>query len=159
MHAARPCITRDRTRRLRPEAALVGAFVSIFFGCSGTNSTFESQGNASLAAAFDGRELDAHLPADIPVGAIIAAGEQALEAAGHTVTRRDVTTLRGRVVSRAPGDGHLHRSATVQAEQLRRHTRVVVRIDPVRGMMGAAGARADAGARELLDDILRRLGV
>ncbi|MEQ8850436.1 MAG: hypothetical protein RIB32_01480 [Phycisphaerales bacterium] len=120
---------------------------AMLVGCA-DRSTYVRQGRTGVEARYDGDDLQADLPPDVPVPSVIAAGEQVLVRRGHSITASETSGQRGRVVGR-PGGKRLHRKVEIHARQVPGATRVWVEVVPLGD---------EAGSRSILEDMLIRLG-
>lgn len=127
-------------------AGIVLVFGVMATGCS---TVYSWHGGGRIAASYTGRTLTADLPDTESVPAVIAAGDAALRHRGYTITRREATTDRGRVVGR-PAGGKALEEAVISARILDTGARMTVTFKP----MGDESA-----SRAVVDDVLRRLGL
>lgn len=106
-------------------------------------------GETRVIGIYAGGTLTSALPDGVPVASVVAAGDRALESAGYTVTARDATIDRGRVVARPP-DRRLGRKVLIDARRRGDGAAVAIRMEP----------GGDEGvSREILERMLSRLGL
>ncbi len=134
----------DRRRHSTLILLIAAAMVA---GCA-DRRTYVRQGRTGVEARYDGDDLEADLPAGVPVPSVIAAGEQVLVRRGHSIIANETSGQRGRVVGR-PGGKRLHRKVEIHARQVPGATRVWVEVVPLGD---------EAGSRSILEDMLIRLG-
>ena len=95
--------------------AMLHALTVALIGCAGP--AWVARGSSSgVYSRAQGPKAVVRLPTGVQVQSIVAAADSALVSAGYTVTARDSTSARGRVVARA-SDPRIGRRVTIEAHQ------------------------------------------
>lgn len=130
--------------------ALLGALVGALVGC---RSSEGYEGRSGVMATYRLGTLTSEAPDEVRVPAVIAAADAALRARGYGITSKQVTEDRGWIRARPPGATEPEvidlEDVTVWSRVSRNGTKIGVDVKPI---------RAEAQARAVLDDVLRRLG-
>jgi len=140
-------------------AALSLVLVITTTGCSGQQRPVRDYGptpppdraDRTVRAVYDRGRIQAQLPEDLRVGAILAAARITLADRGYSIVEYSATAGLGKLSAEPPeGSRELlwPRNVTVTAAQTPRGHRLDIDLDPGNEVLGYA----------ILDDMLRRLG-